>query len=274
MKARAREAAELFEEREDCEAAETEVLEEATDTLSLSTAAGGAVAGGGGMSNAGGAELEQSKAEHALVVELTKLEGGARTKMLLSQLKDLRKRHAIELERLHSDHKGELELNKAQTAALVEEIRSLKQTVSFQADSLSDASQTRTSTLDTKLQLEKNKRKEMVRHFESVEEQLRVTVEELESVNLALQQRCEKAELQVTRLKMELVAAGAGISGLRTSSSNPAKDTAGNNTANANATNTPQKVPHREEEEDEDHHGRSASRSPLRSPGKSTSPAR
>lgn len=170
--------------------------------------------GGGGSALQ---ELEQSRHEHALLVELTKLEGDARTKMLLAQMKDLQKRHAVEVERLQADKREELNVqkgtNETRLSGLLEEIRSLKHTIAFQADSLSEASQTRSFTVDTKLQIEKNRRKELIQQFEQIEEQHRVTIEELESANLVLEQRCERAELQVTRLKMELLAAGGGAGG-------------------------------------------------------------
>jgi len=160
------------------------------------------------------AELEQSRHEHALLVELTKLEGDARTKMLLAQMKDLQKKHTVEVDRQQAEKREELQVQRGMSetrlAGLQEEMRSLKQTIAFQADSLSDASQTRSFTMDTKLQLEKNRRKELIAQFEQVEEQHRVTIEELESANLVLEQRCERAELQVTRLKMELLATGGG----------------------------------------------------------------
>jgi hypothetical protein len=162
------------------------------------------------------AELEQTRHEHAILVELTKLEGDARTKMLLEEMKDLQKRHSAEIERTDRNKKEEIRLLKtqseAQLAGLQEEVRSLKQTISYQADSLTDASQVRTSTLDTKLQMERNRRKELIREFEQIESQHRITIEELESANLGLEQRCERAELQVTRLKMDLLAGSGGSS--------------------------------------------------------------
>ena len=162
------------------------------------------------------AELEQTRHEHAILVELTKLEGDARTKMLLEEMKDLQKRHTAEIERTDRNKKEEMRLLKtqseAQLAGLQEEVRSLKQTISYQADSLTDASQVRTSTLDTKLQMERNRRKELIREFEKIESQHRITIEELESANLGLEQRCERAELQVTRLKMDLLAGSGGSS--------------------------------------------------------------
>jgi predicted nucleic acid-binding Zn-ribbon protein len=190
----------------------------------------------GGISHV---ELEQSRHEHNLLVELTKLEGDARTKMLLSQIKDLKKRHSIELERINTDKHEELNLQKSdydtQISAMNEELRSLKQTISFQADSLSEASVTRTSTLDTKLQLEKNRRKDIVRQFEHIEEQHRVTIEELESAKLGLEQRCEKAELQVTKLRMDLVHAGGSRV---TESSTPAPTTSTSDPPTGNGTST------------------------------------
>ena len=163
------------------------------------------------------AELEQSRHEHALLVELTKLEGDARTKKLLAQMKDLQKKHALEIDRIQAKQKEDLTVQKGidetRIAALQEEMHTLKQTIAFQADTIADASQTRTSTLDTKLQLEKNRRKELIHQFEQIEEQHRVKIEELESANLVLEQRCERAELQVTRLKMEQLATN-GVSHL------------------------------------------------------------
>ncbi len=159
-------------------------------------------------------ELEQSKHEHALVVELTKLEGDSRVQTLLAQMNDLKKRHTVELDRQGGEHSTQMELLSVRHASAVElleeQIRDLKQTVTSQQDSLSDSQANRTSTTETKLQLERNKRKELMRNFEEVEQSYRVTIEELETENLALEQRCEKAELLVTKLKMDLIAA-AGV---------------------------------------------------------------
>ena len=45
----------------------------------------------------------------------------------------------------------------------------------------------------------------MIKEFERIDQEHRVTIEELESLNLQLEQRCEKAELQVTKLRMEAI---------------------------------------------------------------------
>lgn len=168
-------------------------------------------------------ELEQSKHEYNLVVELTKLEGDARTKTLLAEMKDLKKVHRNDLEKVKNTYNQKLELTisryEAQCATYIDEIEGLKQTVGLQAEQLNEQSNQRSSTLDSKLQIERNKRRELIKEFERIDQEHRVTIEELESLNLQLEQRCEKAELQVTKLRMEAINGNGATSTTREPSS-------------------------------------------------------
>jgi chromosome segregation ATPase len=154
-------------------------------------------------------ELEQSKQENHLLLELTKLEGDARVKTLISKLKATKKAATAALERVQQEKSEALRLSDAKHAAELdivrEEIESLKSTISAQADSLAEQSVARSSTLDSKLQLERAKRKDLIREFEKIDQEHRITIEELENLNLQLEQRCERAELQVTKLRMDAI---------------------------------------------------------------------
>ncbi len=154
-------------------------------------------------------ELEQSRSEAQLVLELTKLEGDARVKTLIGKIKDMKKGTAAAIERVKQEKMEALNVlqskHEARVEVLTEEIEGLKKTVNQQADSLAEQSLARSSTLDSKLQLERAKRKDLIREFEKIDQEHRVTIEELESLNLQLEQRCERAELQVTKLRMDAI---------------------------------------------------------------------
>ena len=162
-------------------------------------------------------ELEQSKQENALLLELTKLEGDARVKTLISKLKATKKAASATLEILRQEKTEVVQVmeakHKAEIDLLKEENDGLRTTISAQADSLAEQSSVRSSTLDSKLQLERAKRKDLIKEFEKVDQEHRITIEELENLNLQLEQRCERAELQVTKLRMDAIGKDSDLVG-------------------------------------------------------------
>ena len=129
-------------------------------------------------------ELEQSRSEAQLVLELTKLEGDARVKTLIGKIKDMKKSTAAAIERVKQEKIEALNVlqskHEARVEMLTDEIDSLKKTVNQQAESLAEQSMARSSTLDSKLQIERAKRKDLIKEFEKIDQEHRVTIEELE----------------------------------------------------------------------------------------------
>ena len=115
-------------------------------------------------------------------MELTKLEGDARVKTLIGKIKDMKKGTAAAIERVKQEKMEALNVlqskHEARVEVLTEEIEGLKKTVNQQADSLAEQSLARSSTLDSKLQLERAKRKDLIREFEKIDQEHRVTIED------------------------------------------------------------------------------------------------
>lgn len=134
-------------------------------------------------------ELEQSRHENALLVDITKMEAESKLKSLQQNIADLQRMHEIELARIRAES---LEQENALRASLTEQLTGLR----GQEDA-------RVASLENKLASEQNKRQNLLRQLTEMDRAHRIALEELEGANAALEQRAERAELQLTKLRME-----------------------------------------------------------------------
>jgi len=148
-------------------------------------------------------ELEQSRQDSALVVEMVRASADTQIKLLEARLDDSKRAHAGEVERLRAelaDGKSALSAAHAAHAALTE--------------TLSQHSRREAALIarhDEDLTSERSKRSALKRELDEAAAAHRVVVEELESINAGLESRLGRAEMALAKARIVGLGVAQGV---------------------------------------------------------------